>query len=1021
MKGKSGRRYWKSLEQLAETPEFQKWVDDEFPHRRTLLEIDRRSILKVMGASLMLAGLSASGCRYLPEERLVPFISGPEGRIPGRPVHYATVSTIGGYATGLRVKTNDGRPIKLDGNPNHPSSLGACDARTQARVLDLYDPDRLRLVQHEGGPSSWSAFLVAAREQLDAAKETGGAGVVLLTETVGSPSLAARIGTFLEAYPQAQWVQYEPVNRDNVTAGGLLAFGTVVETHYRFDRAAVIVSLDSNVMMEGPGSVRYQYDIMAGRNLGLDAGRMNRIYAIEPAPTTLGVVADHRLPLKSSEIMAFAKALAGKLGVAGVRAISPPDGVEDRWLSALADDLTANPGESVVVAGEHQHKEVHALVHAINEHLGNVGRTVIHTEPVLPNPRSHGLAIERLAADMDRGRVSTLIVIEGNPVYAAPADLDFKGAMSKVSFTAHLSSHDDETCAECDWHLPASHFLESWGDGRGHDGTVGIQQPMIEPLYESKSALELVDALVGEARDGMEAVQAYWKAAWGEDGFEREWRHALADGIIPDSQAPEVIVRVTQGLAAALPAGPSASGMELLLLPDPTIYDGRFANNGWLQELPKPISNLTWDNAAYMSHATALKLDIEIDKKYGFIPADRDADVIAITVDGRTVEAAVYVNHGMADDVVMLHFGYGRERGGQVMLPLKTDETTTGGGFNAYRLRTSADPWIVVGARFRRTAKTYPLANSQFHNTIDMTPVDSDRHILREMRLAQFLGDEEGGEIENETHDSMYDVAPLVGTEVDNEGWNSKDHYQWAMTVDLTLCTGCNACVIACQSENNIPTVGKYQVQRGREMHWIRIDRYYAGTGMDSEWPMSDPDIRFQPMMCQHCENAPCEPVCPVAATTHSKEGLNQMVYNRCVGTRYCSNNCPYKVRRFNFLNYANHFDVPVKMLLNNPDVTVRSRGVMEKCTYCVQRISVARIAAKKAGGKIQDGEVRTACQEACPSRAIIFGDKNLPENAVARSIASKRGYKVLDEAVNTRPRTTYLARVNNPNEEIGA
>ncbi len=1022
LKGKSGRRFWKSLDQLADTPEFQKWVDDEFPHRRTLLEIDRRDFLKVMGASLMLAGLASSGCRYLPEDRLVPFVSGPEGRIPGKPVHYATVSTMGGYAIGLTVKTNEGRPIKLDGNPNHPSSMGACDARTQARILDMYDPDRLRMVQRNDGPSSWNAFLSAIRERLEAATETGGAGVVLLTETVGSPTLAGRIGTFLQAYPQAQWVQYEPVNRDNVTVGALLAFGAEVDTHYRFDNAKVIVSLDSNVMMEGPGCVRYQRDIMAGRNLGRDDSGMNRIYAVEPAPTTLGVVADHRLPLKSSKIMAFAKALAGKLGTPGAGATSAPEGVEESWLSALAADLTANPGASVVVAGEHQPPDVHAMVHAINEHLGNFGKTVIHTEMVLPQPGSQGPAIQRLAEDMAAGRVSTLIIFEGNPVYTAPADLDFKGAMSKVEFTAHLSSHDDETCAESDWLLPASHFLESWGDGRGHDGTVSLQQPMIEPLYDSKSALELMESLIGTPREGMEVVQSHWKAVWGEEGFDRKWRHALADGIVPDSQALEVTVQVASGLAAALPARPSASGIELLLLPDPTIFDGRFANNGWLQELPKPISNLTWDNAAYMSHTTAVDLGIEIDKKYGFIiPADRDADVVAITVDGRTVEAAVYVNHGMADDVVMLHLGYGRERGGQVMLPLKSDKTTTGGGFNAYPLRTSDDPWIVQGAKFKRTSKTYPLANAQFHNTIDMTPADSDREILQEMTLAQFLGHEEGGEIDNEDPPSMYDVAPLVGTEVDNEGWNSKDNYQWAMTVDLTLCTGCNACVIACQSENNIPTVGKYQVQRGREMHWIRIDRYYAGTGMDSEWPTSNPDIRMQPMMCQHCENAPCEPVCPVAATTHSLEGLNQMVYNRCVGTRYCSNNCPYKVRRFNFLNYANHNDVPVKMLLNNPDVTVRSRGVMEKCTYCVQRISVARIDAKKAGGVIPDGGVRTACQVACPSEAIIFGDKNLPENAVSRSMASKRGYRVLNKAVNTRPRTTYLARVTNPNEEVGA
>ena len=608
-----------------------------------------------------------------------------------------------------------------------------------------------------------------------------------------------------------------------------------------------------------------------------------------------------------------------------------------------------------------------------------------------------------------------------------------------MAFKAHLSTHDDETGLECDWQLPLSHFLEAWGDGRAFDGTASIQQPTIEPLYESKSEIEFMEALNGHGRDGLAIVQSTWMAAWGETGFKDRWEKALAKGVIDGSQYPELPLAVSTALAGMLTAE-EASGTELVILPDPTVFDGRFANNGWLQELPKPISNLTWDNAAYMSHSTALQMGVEIDKKYGFIPADREADVVAITVDGRTVEAAVYVDHGMADGVVMVHLGYGRTRGGKVLLPLKNDASTQGGGFSAYPLLRSGqgagrtNPSIVInGAKFEMTGKTYPLANSQFHNTIDMTAIDSNREILEEMTLSKFLSSEEEA---HEDNPSLYETdmvskfvpdwlkkkAPVLeDTAVDKRGFNSPEHYQWAMTIDLTLCTGCNACVIACQSENNIPTVGKYQFQRGREMHWIRIDRYYAGQGEHSEWPVKNPDIRFQPVTCMHCENAPCEPVCPVAATTHSKEGLNQMVYNRCVGTRYCSNNCPYKVRRFNFLNFGNHDDVPVKILLNNPDVTVRGRGVMEKCTYCVQRINHARIDSKKRGEKIKDGEVTTACMDACPSSAIVFGNKEDAMSAVAKRLGEKRSYKLLDHELNTRPRTTYLARVTNPNQEIEA
>jgi molybdopterin-containing oxidoreductase family iron-sulfur binding subunit len=580
--------------------------------------------------------------------------------------------------------------------------------------------------------------------------------------------------------------------------------------------------------------------------------------------------------------------------------------------------------------------------------------------------------------------------------------------------------------------------LEAWGDGRAFDGTASIQQPTIEPLYDSKSEIELLESLNDGARDGMAIVQDTWRAQWGAN-FVPQWEASLSNGVIAGTASAPAAGTVASGVTGTS-GSTEATGLELVLMPDPTVYDGRFANNGWLQELPKPLSNLTWDNAAYVSHATAVQLGVKPDKYLGFIPADGSAPVVAITVDGRRVEAPVYVHHGMAEGVVLVHLGYGRTRGGKVMLPLlDAGDDYKDGGFSAYPLLRSGrdgggNPWLVSeGVGVEMTERHHPLANSQFHNTIEMTPVDSDREILQEMTLSQFLAHEEEEHHENP---SLYDTdqvskyipgfvkdqePALEDSAVEKSGWNSPEHHQWAMTIDLTLCTGCNACVIACQSENNIPTVGKYQVQRGREMHWIRIDRYYAGQGEHSDWPVKDPVIRLQPVTCMHCENAPCEPVCPVAATTHSKEGLNQMIYNRCVGTRYCSNNCPYKVRRFNFLNYANHDDVPVKVLLNNPDVTVRGRGVMEKCTYCVQRINHARIDSKKRGERIKDGEVTTACMDACPSRVIVFGDKNDATSRVAKRLADKRSYKLLDHELNTRPRTVYQARVTNPNQEIEA
>ncbi|MCH7904365.1 MAG: TAT-variant-translocated molybdopterin oxidoreductase [Armatimonadetes bacterium] len=1019
----SGPKYWKSLEQLVGSPEIEKWAEDEFPYRKDLASIDRRDFLKVMGASLMFAGVGAAGCRTTPESRIVPYIIAPEDRPLGETVQYATSHTVGGYAIGLLATSYEGRPIRLDGNPLHPTSESGVDARTQAQILGMYDPDRLRSVQDRGEFSTWISFLKDAREKLAAGEANDGSRIAILTESVGSPSLASQIRAFQSKYPGAQWYQYDAVNRDSVRQGAVAAFGQHVETRYRFDRANVILAVDSNTFMEGPGAVRYMSDIMGGRQIDADHEGMNRIYVVEHAPSTLGVTADHRIPLKPSQMLQFVRALAAELGMSGAAGVSAPDGVSKEWIAALAADLMANGGASVVVPGDHLPPSVHAVVHGVNEFLGNVGRTVIHTEPVLPKPADSAAEIRNLVTAMESG-LDMLLILGGNPVYDAPADLGFVEALKGVSLTAHLSLHADETGAACDWELPDSHFLESWSDGRAFDGTASIQQPLIEPLYDCKSAHELLDALAGESREGLEIVRSYWRSNWNadasDDEFDKLWRVALSKGVLAGTEASEIQVQVIEGLLSGIPKSMKSSELELVILPDPTVYDGRYANNGWLQELPKPISNLTWDNSIQMSHATALKHGVEIDKKYLFVPAVRDADVFKLTANGRSVEGAVYVNLGMADDVIVVHLGYGRTRGGRIIE--SDDRTKHGGGFSAYRVRDSRNMSMTTeGVKLQKTKETYPLANTQFHNTIDVTEVDSDREIFQEMTLERFRNLNSGVEELPEKHEapSMYDndrnllsgIFPDVNADDDA-------NYQWAMTIDLTLCTGCNACVMACVAENNIPVVNKYQVQRGREMHWIRIDRYYTG-GSSDEWPIKNPQIKFQPVTCMHCEHAPCEPVCPVAATIHSKEGLNQMVYNRCVGTRYCSNNCPYKVRRFNFLNYANLHGIAVKDMRHNPSVTVRGRGVMEKCTYCVQRINETRITAKKERRKIGGDEVRTACQVACPTNAIVFGDKSNEASVVAKSRKDKRNY-ILLEMVNTRPRTTYLARVTNLNEEVG-
>ncbi|MBS1724674.1 MAG: 4Fe-4S dicluster domain-containing protein [Armatimonadetes bacterium] len=1007
--------YVRSKEQFENPEHFDQVKADEFPHRSSLLDINRRDLLKFVGGSLALAGL-ASGCRFLPQQKIVPFVQAPEDRLPGQDTHFATAVGLGGYATGVLVRSYEGRPVKIEGNPNHPSSLGSTDARTQAELAVVYDPDRLQDPTLFGQPATWDEFLKAARSTMSRAHD--GAGTAILTPNVGSPTEQAQLAAFMRMYPGARWFQYEPVNRDNVFEGAVMAFGREVEIVYDYSKADVIVTLEADPFLDGPGNVRYQRDIATKRAVGEGAMAMNRIYAIEGMPTLAGAMADHRWRVRSSAVLSVANALAAKLGVTGAAGAASP--IDDKRLTALANDLTANRGRSVVVAGPHQPSAVHALVHAINATLGNLGQTVKTTAPAHVNPGRNMSDLKALVTALDAGQVTFLMIVGGNPVYDAPSDLRFGEVMAKAPLSAHLSLYPNETTEHCQWGLPASHFLEAWGDARGHDGTACVVQPLIQPLYDSRSLIEVLEHLQGKGRTAMDVVMTTWQPmlAAAPGGADDAWAKALSNGVIPGSESPALNLTPTPNLPAGLTS--KASGeIDLLILPDPTIYDGRYSNIGWLQELPKPLTNLMWDNAFHMSRETAKKLSVGQKTQVLGQPYYGNWDIVKVTANGKTVEGPVYIHDGMADDLLVVHMGYGRKVAG--MVGNVGDPIRQGGGFDAMPLRSSTDPIFATNVSISPTGRDYKLANSQFYNLLDTNDYDSKRDIIRETTLAAYMKNHEVlAHPTTKTMEPEGEEREEVSIFQGPKGFNGPDQYQWAMTIDLNTCTGCGACVAACQAENNIPTVGKHETLRHRAMHWIRIDRYYRveeGKAFD----YGDPLITFQPVTCVQCEKAPCEPVCPVAATTHSHEGINQMVYNRCVGTRYCSNNCPYKVRRFNYLHYTRKpEDVPVLKLLQNPDVTVRGRGVMEKCTYCVHRINHARIKSKREAREIQDGEIVTACQQACPSKSIVFGDMRRPENAVSRSRASNRNY-VLLESLNTRPRTTYLGKVRNPNPELEA
>lgn len=964
----SGKQYWRSLNELAGSSKFRSWVEQEFPGGAELLDSgSRRNVLKLMAASFGLAGLAA--CRR-PEERILPHSKGVEDLVPGKPLHYNTVFVQGGHTVGLTVESHDGRPTKVEGNPNHPASQGAALAHAQASVLNVYDPDRAKEVLENGKASNWAAFDKFAAEQFTESKLGKGEGLRILSERVVSPSLMEVRKALLAKYPAAKWFEWEPVSDSNAFEGIKAVFGQPYQAHYHYDKADIVVTLDCDFLGMDAGSPAAIKRFSKKRRVEKPEDSINRLYSVESQFSMTGAAADHRLRMKSGDIDAFASNLARELGVVTDLAIlkDTNDKVQ-KTLMAIKRDLEGHKGKSIVVAGPRQPVRVHMLAAMLNAALGNMGETVTLTQAV-------SVPAASAIADLAKDPGSALVILGGNPAYTAPADLDFAGVIKRAAVSVYLGFDVNETSMAAKWSLPEATYFEAWGDARAIDGTASIQQPLILPINGGRSALELAAQVAGyKDRKGYDIVRNYWTAQWPAPQREANWRKALHDGVIAGTEF--AAVKAAAG-KPALPPQSQAAPMEVVFVADASVYDGRFANNAWMQEAPDPMTKLTWDNAAFLSAATAKKLGAA------------DGDMLTLQAGGKTLEIPAMIQPGHADDSITIPLGYGRKDVGRV---------GKGAGFNGYAIRTVAGMGFgAVDAR--KGSGTYQLVTTQEHHTMTEPFTGKERPIVRQATMEHYREEPEfAKEMVEAPDESIYGW------------WDYSKGYQWGMAIDLTSCIGCNACVVACQAENNIPVVGKVQVARSREMHWIRMDRYYTG-------PADDAEAVLQPLNCQQCENAPCESVCPVAATNHSPEGLNDMVYNRCVGTRYCANNCPYKVRRFNFLNYHNEMQ-EVEKGASNPDVTVRMRGIMEKCTYCVQRIQEKRILAKTEGRRaIREGEVVTACQQTCPADAIVFGNINDPASRVSQLKKQPRNYALLAE-VNTRPRTTFLAKLRNPNPEL--
>ena len=978
-----GKEYWRSLNELAETEEFQEFLHREFPEGASELNssMSRRKFMTLMGASMALAGLVS--CRK-PVQKIIPYVNQPEQVIPGVSNHYATTMPLQNSAYGLIVESHEGRPTKIEGNDEHPSSLGKSNVFTQAATLSLYDPDRSRQVMQNGAEKQYAEFVTFWRNLYTQYLQNDGRGLAVISGAFSSPTLRRLQREFNRQFPRADWVVYEPVSDENIYRGIRLATGDFYQPVYDYSEAKVVLTLDADFVQQNNENIVNAKQFADARRVTSEKDSMNRLYAVESTYTLTGGMADHRMRIRSSQMGVFALALANALqdegvNIPAVRGEMPGSyNFDIKWISELARDLVKNRGQSLIVAGRNQPPTVHALIYAINEALDNIGHTVSYRtidEETIPDQS----AFQRLVSRMKDGSVDTVCLLGVNPVYDAPGDIHFSEALSKVPYSIHLSSYYDETSRESDWHVPEAHFLEAWGDAESADGTHSVIQPLIAPLFNGKSAVEIVNLLTnGTDAQGYDVVRDTWTRLLGSGDFETQWRKVVHDGLYraggTSFQAPRSSRRnIAQALNRYTPPAADKSSLEVVFYASPSVFDGRYANNGWLQELPDPITKISWDNAAVMSPKTAEALGVEME------------ELVTLEFRGNRLEMPAWIVPGFADYTIALELGYGRESVGRVGNAV---------GFNAYKLRTTDAMNFGAGLKVTGTGKNYTIASTQDHWSLE------ERPIYREATKIEY---------EEKPHfvDEVHAEAPPNENLWDEHSY--EEGYQWGMAIDLSVCTGCNACTIACQSENNIPVVGKEQVGNGREMHWIRMDRYFSGD-------VEDPEM-VQPVTCMQCENAPCETVCPVNATVHDDEGLNVQVYNRCIGTRYCSNNCPYKVRRFNFFNYTS--DTPeVEQMGKNPDVTVRSRGVMEKCTYCTQRIQQKKIQAKREDRTLYTDEVVSACQQTCPTDAIVFGDINDPESQVSKVKAQNRDYAMLGH-LNTQPRTTYQAKIRNPNPAL--
>jgi len=1058
----AGPKYWRSLDELADTPGFREHLAREFPEGASELNgVDRRQFMRLMAASFALGGLGLAGCRR-PEKHILPYGKSVEYTVPGLPLYFATAMPLRKTALPLVAETHQGRPTKLEGNPSYAPHGGASSLLAQASVLDLYDPERA--TAHTAGNRTLAVADV--NDLLARIRKTyagNGEGLAFLADESGSPTRARLVAKLKREFPRAIWAEYEPVQDEPPVAAAQAAFGRNVKPVYRFAKARRIVSLDADFLHAEAGSLYYARDFAKGRRVSsaAEADQMNRLYVAESGFSLTGSMADHRLRIGSNHMLAFTAALAGKvLATSAYDSLTKGLDIKAGWVEQCAKDLLENKGRSLVVAGAHQPVAVHVLAYAMNAALGALGQTVdfVAFEP------SGASTIEALATAIKGGSVKTLFVLNGNPAYNAPADLDFAALLKSVSEVIRYGYYHDETSALAGTHLAATHYLESWGDARTVDGTIVPVQPMIMPLFNGLMEVELLARLAGEAKpDAYE--QVYTTRGGDKKLFEKFLHDGFAEGTA--YRAENVSFDATRASAAfaSAPAFAALSkdSLEVRFVTDHKMDDGRFANNGWLQECPDPMTKISWDNAILVSPRLANDLGIvpggsllQVARKEEaeFEIGKEKAYVGEVTVNGRKVTGPIHIQPGLANYTIVLPLGYGRG---------KTGHVGTGAGFNAYAVRTGNAMGYATGATIRLTGARQLLANTQEHwsmegrdivreanagefkeNPAFVTGIGMESHspaIYGDLTPTEFakLSREERAKItaarshETPRGQSLYETPNLDGL------------HQWGMSIDLNTCIGCNACVVACQAENNIPIVGRDQVMRGREMHWIRLDRYYSDGQADAEafgaegnkQLPEDPQVSMQPMTCQHCELAPCETVCPVNATVHDDEGLNVMAYNRCIGTRYCANNCPYKVRRFNFFDFnkraldslymgplGHQKDMPelVKMV-KNPDVTVRMRGVMEKCTYCVQRIQQAKIAQKRKVGLsgeplIPDGTIKVACQQVCPVEAIEFGNVKDPDSAVSKAKAQERDYAVLGY-LNVRPRTTYLGKLRNPNPHM--